>query len=143
MVKMFKLSEASNLAIHALVVLKNYGTKAMVPNDIIANQLNVSHSHLSKVMQRLVKKGILKSSRGAKGGFVLIAKPEELSLIKIISIIEDETHQKQCLFSSPHCCNGPCLFFDLQAEVNSIIHDHLSKYTIDDFTSTFSSSRPQ
>ncbi|MBU1221275.1 Rrf2 family transcriptional regulator [Myxococcota bacterium] len=142
MVKMFHLSEASNLAIHALIVLKNYGSVAMVPNDVIANQLKVSHSHLSKVMQRLVKKGLIKSSRGARGGFIMLVRPEDISILQVVNIIEEGNPSKQCLFNSPHCCNGPCLFFDLQTELNSIIHDHLSKYTIADFHSTFSSTKP-
>ena len=65
-----KMSEAVSIALHASALLaSDPGTK--LSNKQIAGRLHVSEAHLSKVLQRLVKVGLVRSMKGPKGGFVL------------------------------------------------------------------------
>jgi predicted transcriptional regulator of viral defense system len=57
-----KISDALNLAIHALVVVSSNEQKRVNTTEI-ANICGVSSNHIAKVMQRLVHGGILKSVR--------------------------------------------------------------------------------
>ena len=63
---MIKISEASSLAIHAMVFLAaKPGEK--LSTSYIASEIKVSEAHLSKVLQRLNKVGLVVSSRGPSG----------------------------------------------------------------------------
>ncbi len=52
--------------------------------DTISNELKISKSFLAKILQNLAKDGVLKSFKGANGGFALNGEPENLSIKKII-----------------------------------------------------------
>jgi hypothetical protein len=64
-----RISDAANLAIHAMAHIAR--SKGNVNHSVgeIAGEQGVSVAHLSKVMQRLVKVGLLTSRRGPGGGF--------------------------------------------------------------------------
>ncbi|MBN2723705.1 MAG: Rrf2 family transcriptional regulator [Deltaproteobacteria bacterium] len=131
------ISEASNLAIHALIVLYNQGEKKKLSTQYIAGLLRVSESHLAKVMQRLVKKGLLNSVRGAKGGFSLKRKPEDITLLEVAEIIDGNVPTKRCLFNEPRCFQGNCVISRLQHDVSVMVRDRLSKHTVADFKLDF------
>ena len=87
MTGVLKISEAANLAIHAVTYIASNNDHKVSTKEL-ASFHNVSEAHLSKVLQRLVKSGFLKSVRGPKGGFV-IAKPfNEIKLLDIYEVFE-------------------------------------------------------
>ncbi|MBU1220352.1 Rrf2 family transcriptional regulator [Myxococcota bacterium] len=131
------ISEASNLAIHALIVLNNLGGKKKLSTQYIAKLLKVSESHLAKVMQRLVKKGILQSVRGAKGGFNLKKKPEDITLLEVTEIIDGNVPTKRCLFQIPRCQDGDCIIARLQHDVSVMVRERLAQHSIADFMVDF------
>jgi Rrf2 family protein len=69
MSKIVTMSEAASIAVHAMVLI------ARSEKNINVNQLSeltgASKNHIAKVMQRLVKQNLIKSTRGPSGGFVL------------------------------------------------------------------------
>ncbi|MCK4620269.1 MAG: Rrf2 family transcriptional regulator, partial [Desulfobacterales bacterium] len=67
MSNIIKISEAASMAIHAMVFLASESGR-IVPSREIATTLRSSEAHLSKVMQRLAKAGLVSSTRGPKGG---------------------------------------------------------------------------
>ena len=84
------LTQTSETAIRALLFLalqkkNNPGEDLPVPLQPIAENLGCSPTYLSKILVLLVKAGVLKSIRGAKGG-VQLAKPNEQ--ITILAIME-------------------------------------------------------
>ena len=76
-----RISDAANLAIHAMAHIAR--SKGNVNHSVgeIAGEQGVSVAHLSKVMQRLVKVGLLTSRRGPGGGFVLGRAADKISLL--------------------------------------------------------------
>ena len=65
--KVVQLSEASSIGIHAMVLIAQSEVHMNVSD--LAERIGASRNHLAKVMQRLVKDGFVKSSRGPTGGF--------------------------------------------------------------------------
>ena len=55
MLSSLPISEASNLAIHSLVILHLHGKNKRISVTSLSEVLDVSKSHLAKVMQKLVK----------------------------------------------------------------------------------------
>jgi len=82
------LSHSTEYAIHSLFYLAlQEGHRAVLVSDIARAQ-NVSESYLAKIFQSLVKAGLVRSYRGAKGGFHLARSPEEISLRDIVQAVE-------------------------------------------------------
>ncbi len=136
MALLMKISEAATLALHAMVYLAaNPGR--MISTGEMAERLNVSEAHLSKVMQRLTKAGYLKSIRGPKGGFMLDRGGDSISLLDIYEVIEGPVTQDKCLLGSPVCTGAICILCDLVEKVNYEAKDYLASTTLSSLTGTF------
>lgn len=107
MSRLVQLSEAASLALHSAArIAAEPGGPVSVRR--LAEGGGVSENHLSKVMQRLVKAGILRSIRGPKGGFALAGPADSVSLLDIYEAIEGKmetfgcpVHRTECVFT---CC---------------------------------------
>jgi len=80
------ITRASEYALLSLVIL----TRSDTPIDVLSlsKRLGISKSFLAKVLQSLARKNIVKSYKGASGGFVLESKPEEISLLSVLKAAE-------------------------------------------------------
>jgi Rrf2 family protein len=132
MLKILPISEASNLAIHALATINLSGKKTRLSVTQLSEALDVSKSHLAKVMQKLVKAGLIDSIRGAKGGFSLIKNPKTITLFRVIKLVDGELKVEKCFFDHPRCEEGHCIISDLQEEVSLLLIEKLKSYTIKD-----------
>ncbi|MEA1997515.1 MAG: Rrf2 family transcriptional regulator [Gemmatimonadota bacterium] len=122
---MIKLSEAASLALHTMVYLSANPGKQVSTREI-AGDLKVSEAHLSKVLQRLCRSGLVNSVRGPKGGFTVITGYGEISLLEIYESIEGPLTDRSCLLASPVCNNGKCIFGSLLGDVSKQFRDYLS-----------------
>ena len=77
-----KISEAATIGLHATIELAKNSDKLTSVKEI-ASKLDVSANHLSKVMQRLTKAGLVESIKGFNGGFRLSQNPEEITFLEI------------------------------------------------------------
>ena len=80
------LTRASEYALLSLILMAREDEAQDV--DSLSKKLDISRSFLAKVLQSLSRESILKSFKGAKGGFALNKKPEEISLRRVIEIVE-------------------------------------------------------
>ena len=75
----------------------------------ISNSQNIPLHFLSKILQQLVRKGILKSTKGPNGGFSLKISPGKLRLIKIVEIIDGLSMFDNCGIGLKKCSDKtPC-----------------------------------
>ena len=110
------LSQTSRYALHALIVIARSGGQANVRE--IAEQAAIPTNYLSKILHVLGRRGLLRSSRGAGGGFQLARAPEEIPLIEIIDSFEDRQFFARCLLGSESCPEGrPCAAHALWAPI--------------------------
>jgi Rrf2 family protein len=105
---LLKISEAASLALHAMALVAAENGMRMTTSRM-AKTMEVSEAHLSKVMQRLVKSGLVKSTRGPKGGFSLGKEEREITLLDIYRVVEGELAQRACLLQHPICKGDGCL----------------------------------
>jgi Rrf2 family transcriptional regulator, nitric oxide-sensitive transcriptional repressor len=125
MSNVMKISEATSLALHTMVYLAGKPEKTVSVNEI-AEILGISEAHLSKVLQRLSKAGLVESNRGPKGGFKLIKSPEEITLIKIYEVVEGPLQHSDCLYSTKICNNEECIFHGLLGTMGKMFRDYLT-----------------
>jgi Rrf2 family protein len=103
------ISEASSLALHSLAFLAGKKGKRVSAQEVAAS-LHCSAAHLAKVLQRLARLGMVRSSRGPQGGFVLAAR-RDLTLLDIVEAIDRPPAHCDCLYEKRMCNNRRhCIF---------------------------------
>ena len=130
---MIKISERVNLAIHALGYMATYGGEKPFTVSHLANRMEVSPSHLAKVMQMLVKHGFITSVRGAKGGFSFVIDPLKISLLNVFEAVDGPLMKQDCLLPKPMCKQENCILNDILTEATEFLCDKMSRIKISDF----------
>ena len=99
------LTRASEYALLSLDVLRNSDTP--LGAEQLANKLSIPKSFLAKILQSLAKQGILKSQKGAHGGFILVKNINDISVNEIIFAAEGKTPAVfDCTQYTENCPNG-------------------------------------
>jgi Rrf2 family protein len=127
---LLKMSEASVLALHSMIYIAARKDD-MATNGEIAEFLHASENHLSKVLQRLTKAGLVKSIRGPRGGFILGKAPEKITLREIYELFEGAMNTNSCLLETPVCGNT-CVFGDLLNTMNTLAIDFMTNTKLSD-----------
>ncbi|MEW5944640.1 MAG: Rrf2 family transcriptional regulator [bacterium] len=137
MSRLLKISEAASIGLHAMTYLASKNTHKPVSTARLAADLRVSEAHLSKIVQRLVKAGLLKSVRGPSGG-VLITKPaDEITLLDIYGAIDGPVDIPRCILSQEVCKPGECIFGGLLESVSRQVESYLSRTKLSELTGVF------
>jgi Rrf2 family protein len=112
-----------------------------VPVSEVSTRLKASEAHLSKVFQRMVRGGFVKSIRGPKGGFILAKPPEKIALLQVYETIEGPLSNSRCLLEAPVCRGKECIFGRLLTNVNSEVREHLAETKLSELTGLFKSKK--
>ncbi|MFZ2955599.1 MAG: Rrf2 family transcriptional regulator [Candidatus Ozemobacteraceae bacterium] len=129
MSQVIKFSDAVVLGFHAMLRLAQSGECGLRMQEI-ADNLSVSGAHLSKVMQRLRKVGLINAGRGPSGGYRLAGKPADISLESIYEAIDGPILTSFCLFQRPVCMDKSCGLGNHIGELNQKLKAYLSKTTL-------------
>ena len=140
MSNLLKISEAASMALHAMVLMAADPDTRLSTREIAA-LLKGSEAHMSKVLQRLSKAGLVRSVRGPRGGFILGANSAEITLLDVYEVIEGPLVLKSCVLGAPICSGKTCIFGDLLKKTNKEIWDYLSGTRIVDLTDVYKSGR--
>ncbi|MEW5911168.1 MAG: Rrf2 family transcriptional regulator [Thermodesulfobacteriota bacterium] len=137
MQQLLKISEAASLALHTMGLLAAE-PKRLISTREMAQRLRVSEAHLAKVMQRLGRAGLVRSQRGPKGGFSLLRRPEDITLLEVYEATEGPLEQRRCLLARP-MCNGNCILGGLLTTVGDQVRDYFATTRLSDVTTSFQS----
>ena len=81
------ISQTVEYALRAVVTIAQHDGQPCTAKKLAEITL-VPLPYLSKLMQGLVKSGIMSSQRGLHGGFVLKKDPEELTILDVVDVVE-------------------------------------------------------
>jgi Rrf2 family protein len=140
MTTVLKVSQAASLAVHTMALLSMDRERPLSTKDIAAT-LHASEAHLAKVLQRLAKEGLVLSTRGPRGGFVLVDGADSAPLMAVWEAIEGKFGGQACLLETPLCDRGECIFGDLVKRINEDLRGYLTNTRISDVTTTFGGKR--
>jgi Rrf2 family protein len=128
MSKLFSLSEASSIAIHAMVLVAK--SEGSINVNTIAETTHTSRHHVAKVMQRLAKGDFISSTRGPSGGFVLKKESEGITFLDIYEAIEGKVEIAHCMFESTVCPFGQCIMNNITSRISKEFIDYLRSQTL-------------
>jgi Rrf2 family protein len=118
-------------AVHGLLFLAMRNRDDVVFVSDIARAQNLPESYLAKVFQLLAKAGLLRSYRGAKGGYSLALRPDEITLRDVTMAIEGQTPlfkpqsaKRSCSFAAD------CLIREAFGRAEKSLFSELEKVTL-------------
>ena len=130
---MLKISEATAIALHSLIYIAGKGDKVSSLKEI-AEKFKISEHHLSKVLQRFVKEGVLTSIKGPNGGFSIVSKFKDMSFLDIYEIMEGKIGTHTCIFNSHSEGCENCIMSDLVKRTNNEFNKYMKEHKISDFS---------
>lgn len=129
---MIRITEATAIALHAMIYITNR-EKDVISLKEIAERFEISENHLSKVLQRLVKAGLLVSVKGPKGGFSIVSKYKNITFMKVYEIIEGKLQKQKCLFNAKQTSCPKCIMNNLVEKINNEFINYMENHKISDF----------
>ncbi|MGD9941501.1 MAG: Rrf2 family transcriptional regulator [Clostridia bacterium] len=127
------LSDAALIAVHALAGLATQPGHLIQVKDLAA-AIGASEHHLSKVMQRLARSGLVRSVKGPTGGFALAMKPGDISFRYAIEAVDGPMGGDFCPYRTERCDAHNCIFGpEIRRHANELL-DYMNRRTIADIT---------
>jgi Rrf2 family cysteine metabolism transcriptional repressor len=128
-----KLSTRTRYGTRALLDLARYHGDKPVQLKEIARRQNISLHYLEHIITPLVGAGIIRSTRGARGGLQISRKPENIKLSEVVNLLEGTITPVDCV-TDPECCEraGSCVTRDIWSEMKNAIDKTLDSITLQD-----------
>ena len=136
-----RLTTKGRYAVTAMLDLSlNYGFGAITLADISERQ-GISLSYLEQLFARLRKQGLVSSSRGPGGGYRLSRSAGEITVLDVISAVDEKVDNTQC--EGRHNCHGDekCLSHELWQSLSDQIRMYLAGITLDEVVKNHQDSR--
>ena len=128
-----KLSTRGRYATRALLDLAlHYEEEPILLRDIAQRQ-QISLPYLEHVITPLIAGGIVRSTRGRRGGVSLARPPKEIRVSEIIQLVEGSISPVECV-TNPGICNrsGLCVTRDIWGELKKAMNGVLAATTLQD-----------
>ncbi|MGA2093221.1 MAG: Rrf2 family transcriptional regulator [Sedimentisphaerales bacterium] len=128
-----KLSTRTRYATRAILELAEYFGKGPLQTRVIAKHQEISVKYLEQLMSALKSAGLIRSQRGAKGGYVLAQSPEKIKLSEIFDIFEGPVVTVECVSNEKYCDRaGDCVARQVWCEIQKAIKGILESITLQD-----------
>ena len=134
-----KLSTKGRYGLRAMVDLAVNSQSEHISLNSIAERQNVSENYLEQVFSTLRKAGIVKSVKGAQGGYILSDKPSNITVGTILralegnlSIIDDDDEAKNKEQSIEYCIKT-----NVWEKLNETINSVVDSITLEDLANDY------
>lgn len=121
-----------------------YGTRAMIEIALyyregpvllkdIAKRQHLSEKYLGHIIAALKVAGLVKSIRGAHGGYILAKPPVRIKLAQIIKALEGSTSPAECVDDPEFCPRAEiCVTRDVWSEIKRTTDKVLESVSLQD-----------
>lgn len=132
-----KLSTKGRYGVRAMVDLAINYSESPVSIKSIAGRQNISELYLEQLFSPLRKAKLIKSVRGAQGGYVLSKHPKEISVSDIIDVLEGPIEISSCIDSGE--CNNMevCPSRLLWEKIKNSIDEVMKSITLQDMANDY------
>lgn len=128
-----KFSTRARYGMRAMLDLAVNGEGELVLLKEIAERQGISKRYLEHMMTLLRNKGLVVAERGARGGYRLARRPEEIRLDEIFTALEGEIAPVECVRDASICDRaGGCVVRDLWCDMTRAMKEVLVGETLAD-----------
>ena len=123
-----KISAKSRYALYLMLALAMQEEGVNLSVKSVAEQRGISEKYLEQIIPLLVRGDLVRSVRGAKGGYHLTRDPEDCTVGTILRTVEGSIAPVSCLDDAVNQCAQckECVTLDLWEQVISNVVDHVT-----------------
>ena len=130
-----KLTTKGRYAVMAMADLALFKDRGPVSLTEISLRQNISLAYLEQIFIKLKDNNLVKSTRGAKGGYILEKSANEIKISNIISAVNEEVKTLNCKKESKKGCNNKttkCITHNLWDQLDQHINNFFEKVKLQD-----------
>ncbi len=98
-----RLGMAGEYAVRSILYLSSSETGKVIPRKEIASAMDIPPHFLGKIAQDLARAGIIEIVQGSKGGYRLLKKPQDISLLDVVEAVKGEIFLNDCILRPENC----------------------------------------
>jgi len=103
-----RLTTRSSYGIRALInMAAAYEAARPVSLKDISREEEISCVYLEQIFNKLKRSGVVKSVRGPKGGYLLARDPSDVTVLEVVTAVEDSYTAGKCLCGKVLCERAP------------------------------------
>ena len=130
-----KLTTKGRYAVMAMADLASNTNTGPISLTEISLRQNISLAYLEQIFIKLKNKKLVKSTRGATGGYLLEKPASEIKISNIIFAVDEEVKMLNCKKNSKKGCNNKstkCITHNLWDELDQHINGFFEKVKLQD-----------
>ena len=131
-----KITQEADYALRMMCLLAKESAAGVstVGAATLAEEVAVPTRFGLKILHKLSQAALVKTSRGATGGYSLNTDPATLTVRQVIEVIDGPIELNRCLSESHACLNNPnkdcCRLHHVFEELNRMLTDRLDRLTV-------------
>ena len=132
-----KLTNKGRYAVMAMADLASNTNKGPISLAEISLRQNISLAYLEQIFIKLKNNKLVRSSRGANGGYILDKPASEIKLSNIINAVDEKVKTLNCKKNSKKGCNNKltkCITHNLWDQLDQHINGFFEKVKLQDLT---------
>ncbi len=83
-----RISRSTGYALVSMGYIARHQDKGIILSQTISKEYNIPLEYLLKILQQLVRAGVLRSKRGPRGGFSLAKTTKKINMLQIIEAVD-------------------------------------------------------
>ena len=130
-----RLTNKGRYAVMAMADLASNAKDWPISLTEISLRQNISLAYLEQIFSKLKSNKLVKSSRGAAGGYILDKPASEIKLSNIIYAVDEEVKTLNCKKNSKRGCNNKstkCITHNLWDQLDKHINNFFEKVRLRD-----------
>lgn len=125
-----KLSTRGRYGLRAICYIAENQDKGFIPVSEISENLNLSENYLEQLVRMLKKDGLIKSSRGPKGGYKINNDLNNITIGQILRSLEGDMTTSECVSGKVNC-DEKCDAYDLFTKLDFLINQAIDSITLE------------
>ncbi|NLT10826.1 MAG: Rrf2 family transcriptional regulator [Clostridiaceae bacterium] len=129
-----KVSTKGRYALRMMIDIAKNETGEWISIKDIARRQNISEKYLEQIVSPLTRGGLLVSSRGPSGGYMLSRTPAEYTTGEILRVIEGSMAPVACLDGIENLCDQKerCATLAFWQGLYQVINEYIDSITLQD-----------
>lgn len=132
-----KLSTKGRYGVKAMVDLAIHYGESPISIKSISQRQGISEYYLEQLFSALRKAKLIKSIRGAQGGYVLNKSPEDITVADVMEVLEGPIEISDCvegaICNNGNCCATRLLWQKIKTSIDEVTTSVTLKDIVDDY----------
>lgn len=139
-----KISTKGRYALRLMLDLAIQPGDSAVPLRDVAERQEISDKYLEQIVTQLARGGLVRSVRGAGGGYLLTRTPEEYTVGEILRQLEGNLAPVSCV-SGGSCCGRTdrCVTLEVWQQIQDAVDGVVDNITLADLVKRYHEKCPE